>query len=466
MLFGSFSLAHAAPEDRMALRGTVRTPGAPEPQAIEVLRIEGVDYLDVNDVARLFLATKYWRAELGKMVLKVDGHRIRLTVGSPYVFVNDDGHNVLAPVRWDNGHIVVPVTLATEVLDPLVAESVKWDRARLQLRIDTGDPNILSIDYELRPNGTVVDIALEGAMTADLELPEENLAIVRVPGGVLSAEAFGSFPGRGLIDSIVTSQNPGRADLLFYLGPFAGNAELLTRGTRLIFAVSQEVADEIPWPEFERTPAARVQRDVKIVTIDPGHGGSDPGIISPRGVPEKAITLAIALRLKDLLADDGFDVRLTREGDRFVSAKERSELANGSASDVMLSIHGNGWFDSSMRGYSVGLQRGAESTPGAEAKRWGERSASSVRDAELLARSILESLGSLDRPSRGTKYGDYAMLEGATMPALVLECGFLTNSEEGATLSEASFHEELARAIASALKQYRASLRQGVEETP
>lgn len=464
--------ARAQGEDKLVLKGTVRTPSDPTPRAIDVVRIDGVDYLDLDDVARLFRGTKYWRAELEKMVLKVEGHRVRLTVGSPFVFVDDDGQNLLAPVRWHDGRLVVPVRLATEALDELVTESVTWDRARLQLRLDTGDPNILAVRYDVRRNGTVVEIRLSEPLAGEVVYPRPDRIVVRIPGGVLSEATMGNFPGRGLLDSLVAIQEPGRAALRFHLGPLGGTGELLSRTSppRLLLAVSEGLPDDIPLPEFDRSgaPGVTPDRDVRVIAIDAGHGGSDTGIISPSGVPEKEITLAIALRLKDLLESDGIQVHLTREEDRFLASQERTESANGAAADVFLSIQGNGWFDSGMHGYSVGmLPDRLGKASGGELPEWGVRSRVMARRTEFLGEVILETMeGSLIARNRGTKRANYAVLEGATMPAVMVECGFLTNFEEGMNLSDPEVHEVYAQTLAAAIFEYRELLREGREGTP
>jgi N-acetylmuramoyl-L-alanine amidase len=464
------AVSSASGREVLRLKGTVRTPEEPAPRPVEVFRIDGVDYLDLNDMARVFLGTKYWRAELEKMVLKVNGHRIRLTVGSPFIFVDDEGRNLLAPVRWQDGRLVVPVRLATEILDPLITESVSWDSARLQLRLNTGDPNILGFDYDVRRNGTVIETRLRTPLNGEIQLPRPNRAVVRVPGGVLSPSTTGKFSGIGLLDSLVTTQQPGQAILRFYLGPLAGNAELLSRASppRLLLAISEGLADDIPRADFRRGPGVSDARPgVQVVVIDPGHGGSDPGILSPIGVPEKEITLSIALRLKDLLEEAGIEARLTREEDRFLSAEVRAEFANGAKGDALVAIHCNGWFDSGMEGLSVGIPKGDDTEAEGELPRWGRRSSITTRRTELLGQILLEGMKeALGFRNRGLKGAHYAMLEGATMPAVLVECGFLTNHEEGTALSDSATHEAIAQALSLAIGDYRGVIARGGDGTP
>jgi N-acetylmuramoyl-L-alanine amidase len=448
-----------ATDDFLALRGTVRTPEDPNGYGADFYRVDGVDYLDLNEVARIFHGTKYWRAELEKMVLKIEGHRVRITVGSPYVFVDDVGRNLLAKVMWHEGRIIVPMRLATDVIDVLVTENVSWDRARRTLGVVAGDPNILSVDYDVRENGTIVGFPLATPLRGEIEFPRPDRVIVRVPGGVLAEPLHGRFAAIGLVDSLITTQEPGEAVLMFRLGPLGGAAELVSRRSppQLLVAISEGLPDDIPLPEFERRESPRSpSRKVRRVVIDPGHGGSDPGILSPTGVPEKEISLRIARSVKGILEKNSrLEVRLTREDDRFVSAEARTELANGWDPDVLLSIHCDGWFRPGMRGFSVGVHQQGATEEGADLFRWGARSPQAMAGSEILAELILaeleEDLGGL---SRGLKHESYAVLEGATMPAVHVECGFLTHHDEGTTLSDPGHQETLASALAQAIREY------------
>ncbi len=470
-----FAQIPGAVQDVQHLRGTVRSPEHPEAHGVDVYRIDGVDYLELDEVARVFRCTMYWRAELEKMVLKIAEHRVRLTVGSPFVHVDSRSVHLLAPVRWYAGRIVVPVALATEVLDGLVPERVTWDRAALTLRVDTGEPNVRSVEYDVRMNGTVVVVRASTELRGELEFPRPDRVVLRIPGGVLSEALIGGFPGKGLLDSLRTRQEAGAAVLTFHLGPLGGTAELLHRSSppRLLVAVSEGLPDDIPLPEFAPPQAAGEgeAREVRRIVLDPGHGGSDTGAMAANGLTEKEANLSIAWALKRLLEmEEGTEVRLTREGDRFLANEERAEFANAFDADLYISIHCNGWFDSGLRGFSVGAlppPRAGAADEGTEMSRWGQRSRRTVRETELLAEMILEEMeNELALPNRGLLYADYAALAGATMPAVLIECGFLTNSQEAALLSDPGFHEGLASVIVFAVMRYRVALDTGGEEAP
>jgi N-acetylmuramoyl-L-alanine amidase len=269
----------------------------------------------------------------------------------------------------------------------------------------------------------------------------------------------------------VAAQEPGFAELTFRLGPLGGTVELLARAAppRLLLAVSETPPDDVPLPAFERSPEARVTpRAVRVVVLDPGHGGSDPGVISASGLPEKDITLAVALRAKERLEEaQGLRVVLTREQDTFLAPEARAEIANRERPDVFVSIHCNGWFDPGLRGFSVGVPRSEEPDAASELPRWGTRTVRDRRDTETLAEILLREMGErLPIPDRGVRAAAYAELEGAAAPAVHVECGFLSNREDASRLVDPEFQATLGVAIAEGVGAYRHALASGEVDSP
>jgi N-acetylmuramoyl-L-alanine amidase len=448
------------------LEGRLRTSERPDGRPVEVVRIDGVDHLDLLEIARLFRATRYWRAELGKMVLKIGERRVTVTVGSPFVYVDAEGTSLLAPVVWHEGRIFAPVALATRVLDPLVPERVTWVRDRRELRVLRGDPNVLGFRWDLRGNGTLVAIRLAEPLDAELAR-EPGRAVVRVPGGVLAETVPAGTKGIGLVDSVEVAEEPDAALFTFHLAASGGIPELFARTgpPRLELIVPHAAAEDadggIPAPEFETPVAFPPPRDVRVVVLDPGHGGSDEGARSEGKLTEKEVTLAVARRAAGLLREQGFEVHLTREEDRFVSQEARARLANAHRADVFLSIHANAWFDPELEGFAVGLSArppGPAADPG-QPRPWGRRDTTAANDAETLADVVSSRLGAATgRPNRGVRADALAPLSGVSAPAAVVECGFLTNEGDAKRLAEPAFQDKIARALAEALREYRDAL--------
>lgn len=192
----------------------------------------------------------------------------------------------------------------------------------------------------------------------------------------------------------------------------------------------------------------------RVIVVDPGHGGIDPGVVGKNGLLEKDITLAVGKRLAANLGQAGAMVLLTREADYNLSdpatlgaaAKKREDLqrrvalANDNKADLYVSIHVNSFSDSSRRGAQTFVQPGSENSMKA-------------------GRCIQEELaGVLKNTTRQPLEVDYYITRNTSMPAVVVEIGFLTNEAEARLLEEPSYQSKVAWAIYAGLVKYFAEL--------
>lgn len=172
------------------------------------------------------------------------------------------------------------------------------------------------------------------------------------------------------------------------------------------------------------------------ICIDPGHGGRDSGAVSGK-VKEKDVNLAIAQKLLLLLYNKGHDIIMTRSNDIAVSLYERANKANNFNADIFVSIHNNAVSDEGVQGTETLFCPGS---------RQGERLARLVQD-ELVKR--------LKRPDRGIKSrSDLVVLRYTTMPAILVECAFLTNPVERKLLQDNGFQHLAAEGIAEGIDRY------------
>jgi N-acetylmuramoyl-L-alanine amidase len=174
-----------------------------------------------------------------------------------------------------------------------------------------------------------------------------------------------------------------------------------------------------------------------VVVIDPGHGGRDRGGMPGQRLAEKGFTLDTAKRLARVLGNGtGIKVVLTRDDDTFVSLTERTNIANQYAGRdaVFVSIH-----------FNAGRREGAY---GIETYYNNQRG---YRLAALVHSRVIQAMASMDR---GIRHRGYWVLRKNRLPAILVECGFLTNRAEAARISDSHSRERLARAIADALVRY------------
>jgi N-acetylmuramoyl-L-alanine amidase len=213
------------------------------------------------------------------------------------------------------------------------------------------------------------------------------------------------------------------------------------------------------------------------VVIDPGHGGDDIGARSQDGVlTEKDITLAVARRLARILESRGQAVRLTRDGDQSRALTDRTALANRLEAPAFVSLHANASTFSSVTGtetYYMSLDSATDEAAAATAdleNRAGESSgqksaldlilwdlaqADVLNESAQLALSVQGRLNSrLGLRDRGVKQAPFVVLTGATMPAILVEVGFLSNPSEAERLTQPDYQQQIAEAIAAGIEDF------------
>ncbi|HET7453307.1 MAG TPA: N-acetylmuramoyl-L-alanine amidase, partial [Thermoanaerobaculia bacterium] len=240
-------------------------------------------------------------------------------------------------------------------------------------------------------------------------------------------------------------------------------------------------AGAAPAPAAPPLPYAAVSAPRGIV-IDAGHGGDETGAIGPGNVIEKEITLDIAARLSTILAKDPA-VRpvLTRTTDTIVSLDERAAIANHEKAAVFVSIHANssraaGAHGSETYYLSLGAtdpvsaavasdENASAAPPGTTGEGappadldfilWDMAQSAHLKESAALAESIQNELNALlHTENRGIKQAPFRVLVGATMPAVLVECAFISNPDEAKKLATPEFRQSIAEAIARALASY------------
>lgn len=219
-----------------------------------------------------------------------------------------------------------------------------------------------------------------------------------------------------------------------------------------------------------------------LVMIDPGHGGYDPGTQSSAGALEKDLALQIATRLKAALETRGIRAELTRSTDVFISLAERTRIANSAGADLFVSIHLNSSPNTDTTGIEVYYLNNTTDRAtirlarmeNAGADGYGAPNDSNLNyiltdlrqnykaiEAASLARMIdAETVADLDAGlglnvnALGAKMGPFYVLVGAHMPAVLVECGFMSNAAEAARLESPQYQDVLAGAIATAVAHH------------
>ncbi|HEX5060222.1 MAG TPA: N-acetylmuramoyl-L-alanine amidase [Kofleriaceae bacterium] len=209
-----------------------------------------------------------------------------------------------------------------------------------------------------------------------------------------------------------------------------------------------------------------------VVVLDPGHGGSNPGAQGVAGLREKQLTLTLANLVATRLREHGIAVTLTRDTDKTLTLRQRVEVADRLPADIFVSIHANASTTRAQSGYETYVLTAKGVDIDARALRSGtttprpgvdpdialvlddlERGASQWESAELAAR-MQRSLRDRRGPDgdRGVRQDSHHVLLGATMPAVLVEVGFIDHPIEGKQLADPQIQAGIAAAIAEAIE--------------
>lgn len=224
--------------------------------------------------------------------------------------------------------------------------------------------------------------------------------------------------------------------------------------------------------------AAPVFKFRKIV-VDAGHGGKDPGAIGRSGVKEKDVVLQVSRALRDILANNGVDVIMTRDKDEFITLEGRTEIASRSKADLFVSIHANANPSKNLAGLEIYYLEDLSTKDKKEEQRlknhdilFGElamdqgvtdlekiiadllfthKQRESPALADNFAKSIADAVGMVNR---GDKTARFFVLRNTLVPAVLIEMGYLSNAQEEKLLSSADYQQRLAGGIAQAILEY------------
>jgi len=230
-----------------------------------------------------------------------------------------------------------------------------------------------------------------------------------------------------------------------------------------------------------RKPAYRPRNDKKVIVIDPGHGGVDPGTISRSGIYEKHITLAAAREFKRQLDNTGrYKVLITRRRDVFIQLRDRVRIARDAKADLFISLHADTVKNPKTRGASIYTLSEKASDKEAQALADKENKSDLIAGIDLsnenrevtnilidlaqrdsmnksvrLAGFVVKKLKKMSRVLRNThRFAGFAVLKAPDIPSVLIELGFLSNKIDEKALRTKAYRAKIARALTGALDGY------------
>ncbi|MCR5346526.1 MAG: N-acetylmuramoyl-L-alanine amidase [Fretibacterium sp.] len=363
-------------------------------------------------------------------------------------------------------------------LNPGIIQRLRWSTSNNRIRAvadagDGADPQVW-----MTADG-VIHMLFSESSSSELAAPYENVKVTakRDTGGVEIAFASQSVK----VDKIVLN-SPRRIVLDFYF----------PRETRILKAkaISPSPAPqpagkpELPQPPSRPRPAPQPSGPGgrRLVVVDPGHGGKDPGA-SANGVREKDVNLKVGLFLEQELKAMGFDVLMTRRTDVYLKLQERTDIANNAGANLFVSVHVNALPSASRAsGFEIYIMalptdKDALALAKIENREYLEEKGTNAAEVDRRTEMLLRILGDMQQnnkisestelaevlfsagkqdgiPMRRVAQAPFFVLRGAGMPAVLLETGFVTNATEAKLLSHSGYQQRIARAMAKGIRNY------------
>lgn len=383
---------------------SVQYPDPRPAERITPIVIDGVRYVSTNDLARVFSATKYWRPEIQKLTLRIGEHTVRFTVDAPVVLVDEVGKNLVQPSRLIQGIVFAPETIVAKMFDWRIVTEATWDESARAIRFRSTVHTVRQA--QIYPRGRVTEVTatlLRGLPPRVLYATPSEVRILFEGGTLDTARTLAA----GVVVDGSIREVPGGVELRLRLNDDAKGYAVSVGSGRLKVSVTddRDLVEAGLFTALEPVPLGGADRDVRIIVIDPGHGGTDLGATLPGGMAEKDAALDMARALRTALGHRlGARIILTRESDVEVSAARRAEFANQAGADLFISIHldsegsirGGGFRIFTLSPITAAREGQTDAVPeeidGIPLRPWAGAQGATVGSSLALAQAIADSL--------------------------------------------------------------------------
>ena len=441
---------------------------------------EGRSYVELSRVAESLKSRLEATAESTQARLRTATQVITFTRNWARILVDGAPMVLDAPVVVRKGVWLVPETFMAQVV-PKLGLAVTQSSPPVVAQVPAPAPASAATLEDLRtrsyPSFTRLVVETSAPVTHRVESSAGRELRIRLLGlaGAVQVDPIGD----GLVEEVRLERAGADALLRVTFEGAAGElrAATLADPPRLVLDFSR--------PSEPATRARQGATPLRTIVIDAGHGGHDSGAVGPGGLMEKELVLEVTRRVARMLTDRlGVKVLLSRDGDHFVTLRDRTSFANRERADLFVSIHANAhrvvasegvevYFLSSEATDNAARQVAAaensvvqfeKAANGGAAGRsdivktilWELAQSEFQSESSRLAETVLDSMTeSLRIPNRGVKQAGFYVLGGAAMPAILIEIGFVTNPKEEKRLKDARYRDEIARAIVSGLADYK-----------
>ena len=434
-----------------------------------------VTYLPIKQIIE-FMGIPYTDAlALETLTIRSGNSRLLMTKNSALVSYNDQILLLPSPILREDGRWLAPIEFLTIGLTRLTGTEYRYRAGAPRIYAENVDAPELEMNAQTL--GPITRLTLRCSVPLNVELKrDDQRAILAIDRSVDPVRERLDHRDR-MVRSVVFDDSDGNAKIVLDTTRDVTDMRLTAADSNRVyfldlFTKREPVTEAVPPPALPAAPAARpdvipAERKVRVVVIDPGHGGMDTGAKSA-AIAEKDFTLALARKLRSALQTRlGTTVLLTRDSDVALDNEARSAVANNNQANLFISVHAGYSTNKTDAGSSVFVMKenfGEGFTTASATGRdqlflpWylGYRI---HQQASVSAATFLQE--ALSKAIPGSKFAvrtaPLAVLSSATMPSLLLEMGNLNNPMNAQTLTDASFQSRLADTIAAAVQRFSES---------
>ncbi len=459
--------------------------------SIATFQYNNVRYISIDDFAEIFNTHIYHNKQNKKTILYLNNSVVKITAFNPFIIVDQQAFQMPAESIYLNDRVLVPVNYFISIIEQIIPNQIVFNKSRDELVIyPLATNNVSKIEIEDKANGTLIRILTTQNFTdSNLSLRAgQGWLYLDIYGGKIDSSSLYAQFKQGIISKVVASQISNElAQIGFQLRDIIIEKNLLLQSSNEILISIKTKKD------FSAEITKVLEREkqkwlIDRIVIDPGHGGKDPGAIGRYGTREKDVVLSIARYLKELFEEElNIEVLMTREDDRFVELRHRTEFANRNQAKLFISIHANANYNRKMRGvstYFLGPGKTEEAREVATLENSVIRMENESRYADLSQENFIlsamaqnvyvkESQELADIVQReisrtcglrdiGVLQAGFYVLWGASMPNILVETGFISNPDEEKLLRSRSFQQKQASAIFRSVKLFIEKFESGI----
>ena len=480
-----------------------------QPYLFPSLSKHGIDYISLNSFSEELSVPHLYNPDVKKMEIRFSDYIIKFTARNQFVVLTSMTDNrqeiyqMQVPALLSTDDILIPVQYTAEFLSRAYGKEIKIVESLIEnevpqakteivekpggeektdtIDLETKSFDITGISLDVKTNGTLIRIKSQKKIGKFSQSIIDGILFVNIIGSNLDTNNINAVQPTGLVKNITAKNILKNSQIEFELGDNydASEAIRVDNSNDLLITIHNKIFAN------PATDKNKERWKFDAVVIDAGHGGKDPGAIGINGVEEKKINLSIALKLGKLVEKNlpGVKVYYTRTTDKFVELYKRGKIANEKNGNLFISIHCNSTKQkpTNLNGFEVYLLRPGRTREAIEIaemensvinyednpKRYQELTdenfilvtmahSSFMKYSEKFSEILRKEFADDNNiKSGGVKQAGFYVLVGASMPSVLVECGYLSNKKDAAYLTGKRGQEETAETIFKAVKKFK-----------